>query len=79
MLLFLSPVFYPASTVPPALLQFLCVSNPLGEIVISAQQNLGKTYRLFRHPGDRIRQFLSLSLRRYHNEVSSKPGAIQGH
>lgn len=37
------------------------------EVVVSAHQ-LGKTYRLFGHPGDRIKQFFSLGLRRYHQE-----------
>lgn len=37
------------------------------DIVISAR-GLTKTYRLFGHPGDRIRQFLSLGLRQYHRE-----------
>jgi ABC-type polysaccharide/polyol phosphate transport system ATPase subunit len=35
------------------------------DIVISVHQ-LAKTYRLFSHPGDRIKQFLSLGLRQYH-------------
>jgi lipopolysaccharide transport system ATP-binding protein len=37
------------------------------DIVVSAR-NLTKAYRLFGHPGDRIKQFLSLGLRRYHRE-----------
>lgn len=37
------------------------------DIVISAR-NLTKAYRLFGHPGDRIKQFLSLGLRRYHED-----------
>lgn len=40
------------------------------EIVISAR-SLAKSYRLFGHPGDRIRQFLSLGLRRYHREFTA--------
>lgn len=40
---------------------------PSEDIVISAR-NLTKSYRLFDHPGDRVRQFLSLGLRRYHRE-----------
>lgn len=35
------------------------------DIAISVR-NLSKTYRLFKHPGDRIKQFLSLGLRQYH-------------
>ncbi|KAB2928385.1 MAG: ATP-binding cassette domain-containing protein [Dechloromonas sp.] len=40
------------------------------DIAISAH-NLAKRYRLFRHPGDRIKQFLSLGLRRYHREFTA--------
>lgn len=43
------------------------------EIAISVQ-NLGKTYRLFGHPGDRIRQFLSLGIRKYHKEFTALNG-----
>ncbi len=39
-------------------------------IVISAR-NLTKSYRLFGHPGDRVKQFLSLGLRRYHREFTA--------
>lgn len=35
------------------------------EIAISIR-NLSKTYRLFGHPGDRIKQFFSLGLKQYH-------------
>ncbi len=35
------------------------------EIAISVR-NLSKTYRLFGHPGDRIKQFFSLGLKQYH-------------
>jgi len=40
------------------------------DIAISVR-NLGKTYRLFGHPGDRIKQFLSLGMRKYHNEFTA--------
>ncbi|MBI4989035.1 MAG: ABC transporter ATP-binding protein [Rhodocyclales bacterium] len=40
------------------------------DVVISAR-NLAKTYRLFGHPGDRIKQFLSLGLRRYHRDFTA--------
>ncbi len=40
------------------------------DIAISAR-NLGKTYRLFGHPGDRIKQFLSLGIKKYHNEFTA--------
>ena len=43
---------------------------PSDDIVISAR-NLTKAYRLFGHPGDRIKQFLSLGLRRYHREFTA--------
>ena len=43
---------------------------PSDEIVISAR-NLTKAYRLFGHPGDRVKQFLSLGLRRYHREFAA--------
>lgn len=37
------------------------------EVVISAR-SLSKTYRLFGHPGDRVKQFFSFGLRQYHRE-----------
>lgn len=40
------------------------------DIAISVR-NLTKTYRLFSHPGDRIKQFLSLGLKRYHHEFTA--------
>lgn len=40
------------------------------EIVISAR-SLSKVYRLFTHPGDRVKQFLSFGLRRYHKEFTA--------
>lgn len=40
------------------------------DIAISVR-NLTKTYRLFGHPGDRVKQFLSLGLKRYHNEFTA--------
>lgn len=43
---------------------------PSEEIVI-AVRNLTKSYRLFGHPGDRVKQFLSLGLRRYHREFTA--------
>lgn len=33
--------------------------------------NLGKTYRLFDHPGDRIKQFLSCGVKQYHREFTA--------
>lgn len=43
---------------------------PSEEIVVSAR-NLGKAYRLFGHPGDRVKQFFSLGLKRYHREYTA--------
>lgn len=43
---------------------------PSDGIAISVR-NLGKTYRLFGHPGDRIKQFFSLGMKKYHNEFSA--------
>ncbi|MEZ5617039.1 MAG: ABC transporter ATP-binding protein [Rhodocyclaceae bacterium] len=43
---------------------------PSDDIVISAR-NLSKSYRLFGHPGDRVKQFLSLGLRKYHREFTA--------
>ncbi len=43
---------------------------PSEDIAISAR-NLTKTYRLFGHPGDRIKQFFSLGLKRYHREFTA--------
>ena len=43
---------------------------PSDEIVISAR-NLSKSYRLFGHPGDRVKQFLSFGLKQYHREFTA--------
>lgn len=40
------------------------------DIAISVR-NLGKTYRLFGHPGDRIKQFFSLGMKKYHSEFNA--------
>ena len=40
------------------------------EIVISAR-NLTKAYRLFGHPGDRVKQFASFGLKKYHREFTA--------
>jgi ABC-type polysaccharide/polyol phosphate transport system ATPase subunit len=40
------------------------------DIAISVR-NLTKTYRLFGHPGDRIKQFFSLGLKRYHRDFTA--------
>lgn len=43
---------------------------PSDDIAISVQ-NLSKTYRLFGHPGDRIKQFFTLGLKQYHREFAA--------
>jgi lipopolysaccharide transport system ATP-binding protein len=43
------------------------------EVIILAQ-GLGKRYRLFGHPGDRIKQFISLGMRRYHSDFLALDG-----
>ena len=43
---------------------------PSNDIAISVR-NLTKTFRLFGHPGDRIKQFLSFGMRRYHREFTA--------
>jgi lipopolysaccharide transport system ATP-binding protein len=40
------------------------------EIAISAR-NLTKSYRIFDHPGDRLKQTMSLGLRKYHREFTA--------
>ena len=40
------------------------------DIAISAR-GLSKSYRLFDHPGDRVKQFLSLGLKHYHREFAA--------
>lgn len=44
-----------------------------GGVVISVR-NLSKTYRMFNHPGDRVKQFLSFGLRQYHQGFSALRG-----
>ena len=43
---------------------------PSEDIAVSVR-NLTKTYRLFGHPADRIKQFLSFGLKRYHCEFTA--------
>lgn len=43
---------------------------PSDDIAISVR-NLTKTYRLFGHPGDRVKQFFSLGLKKYHREFTA--------
>ena len=40
------------------------------DVVISVR-NLGKTYRLFGHPGDRLKQAMSFGLRTYHKDYTA--------
>jgi ABC-type polysaccharide/polyol phosphate transport system ATPase subunit len=39
--------------------------------IVIAARNLAKSFRLFGHPGDRVKQFLSLGLKRYHREFTA--------
>lgn len=43
---------------------------PCDDIAISVR-DLTKTYRIFGHPGDRIKQVITLGLRRYHREFTA--------
>lgn len=43
---------------------------PTDDIAISVR-NISKTYRLFSHPGDRIKQFLTMGARQYHQEFTA--------
>jgi len=46
------------------------IEMPSDNIAISVR-NLTKTYRLFGHPGDRIKQFFSIGLKQYHREFTA--------
>lgn len=43
---------------------------PTNDLAISTQR-LTKTYRLFDHPGDRVKQFISFGLKHYHHEFTA--------
>ena len=43
------------------------------DIAVSVR-NLAKAYRIFNHPGDRIKQFFSFGLKRYHSEFTALEG-----
>jgi len=43
---------------------------PSDDAVISGR-NLTKTYRLFSHPGDRIKQFFTLGIKQYHRQFTA--------
>jgi len=43
---------------------------PSDDVAISAR-NLNKTYRLFSHPGDRIKQFFTLGIKQYHRQFTA--------
>lgn len=45
--------------------------EPLPADVAISVRNLTKTYRLFDHPGDRVKQFLSFGLKRYHRQFTA--------
>lgn len=44
-------------------------NSPPNDIAISVR-NLTKTYRLFDHPGDRVKQFISFGVKHYHREFT---------
>lgn len=44
---------------------------PMPDDIAISVRNLTKTYRLFSHPGDRIKQFLSFGVKRYHREFTA--------
>lgn len=46
------------------------MSSNTSDITISVK-GLTKTYRLFDHPGDRVKQFFSLGLKQYHREFTA--------
>ena len=46
------------------------MASPSDDIAISVR-NLSKTYRLFAHPGDRIKQAATFGLRKYHKEFTA--------
>ncbi|MBX3678148.1 MAG: ABC transporter ATP-binding protein [Rhodocyclaceae bacterium] len=39
--------------------------------IVTSASGLTKAYRLFGHPGDRVKQFFSLGLKRYHREFTA--------
>lgn len=45
--------------------------DPLPDDIAISVRNLTKTYRLFNHPGDRVKQFFSLGMLRYHREFTA--------
>lgn len=45
-------------------------ATPTDDIAISVR-NLSKIYRLFNHPGDRIKQFFSFGIKQYHREFTA--------
>lgn len=44
---------------------------PMADDIAISVRNLTKTYRLFNHPGDRVKQFLSLGFRQYHRKFTA--------
>jgi lipopolysaccharide transport system ATP-binding protein len=47
------------------------MSLPMSSEVAISVRKLSKVYRIFGHPGDRIKQFFSLGLRTYHREFTA--------
>lgn len=44
---------------------------PMADDIAISVRNLTKTYRLFNHPGDRVKQFLSLGFKQYHRKFTA--------
>lgn len=47
---------------------------PMWDDIAISVRNLTKTYRLFNHPGDRVKQFLSLGFKQYHRKFTALEG-----
>ncbi|WP_265944518.1 ABC transporter ATP-binding protein [Dechloromonas sp. A34] len=45
--------------------------EPIPDEIAISVRNLTKSYRLFNHPGDRIKEFFSLGLKRYNREFTA--------
>lgn len=48
---------------------------PMADDIAISVRNLTKTYRLFSHPGDRIKQFLSFGFKQYHRKFTALENA----
>lgn len=45
--------------------------DPMADDIAISVRKLTKTYRLFSHPGDRVKQFLSLGFKQYHRKFTA--------